>query len=65
MNEIIQQTLERDLAGVIRRKMEEIYAPANQGRAGGGNAAQRDKADRDSRNAFIVRCSIYHPDNTY
>ncbi|KAG8889941.1 hypothetical protein FRB98_001987 [Tulasnella sp. 332] len=52
----IRQIVERDLATVIRRKMEDIYSPQGQaGRAAGGSAAQKEKAERDNRNAFIVQ----------
>ncbi|KAG9013015.1 hypothetical protein FRB94_004408 [Tulasnella sp. JGI-2019a] len=56
MGTLIRQIVERDLANVIRRKMEDIYSPQGQaGRIAGGSAIQKEKVERDSRNAFIVQ----------
>ncbi len=58
MMESIRTILERDLAGVIRRKMDDIYSNAGAGGGRtGGTAAQRDKTDRENRQAFIVGLS--------
>lgn len=55
MGGLIRQIIERDLAAVIRRKMEEIYSSQGQAsRVVGGSAAQKDKLEKENRNAFIV-----------
>ncbi|KAG8941785.1 hypothetical protein FRC04_004104 [Tulasnella sp. 424] len=53
MAQVISGTLERDLAGVIRKKMEDIYSPSAQ--MARGNAAQREKTERENRSAFIIQ----------
>ncbi|KAG8949049.1 hypothetical protein FRC00_008335 [Tulasnella sp. 408] len=53
MAQVITGILEKDLAGVIRRKMEDIYSPSSQ--AARGSAAQREKTERENRNAFIIQ----------
>ncbi|KAG8999188.1 hypothetical protein FRB90_012139 [Tulasnella sp. 427] len=53
MTGVIGGILERDLAGVIRRKMEDIYSPSAQ--TARGTAAQREKTERENRNAFIIQ----------
>ncbi|KAG8912577.1 hypothetical protein FRC02_005936 [Tulasnella sp. 418] len=53
---VVKPIVERDFAGVVRRKMEEIYATgaAGQGRSGVTGAAGREKQERENRNAFII-----------
>jgi len=50
----VKGTMEKDFAGVIRAKMDEVYA----GRAG-GNLTKNEKAEKESRAVFMVR-SMHH-----
>lgn len=50
MCDVIRTILERDLAGVIRRKMEEVYSPQQIGLG----AKQKERVEKENRNAFIV-----------
>jgi hypothetical protein len=47
----IGEIVESDYAGILRRKMEGVYAGAG---TGGDKGLEREKRERDMRGAFIV-----------
>ena len=46
-SELLREVMDRDYAGVIKKKLDDVY------RTGGGGAAAR--SEKESRQAFIVR----------
>ena len=50
----VKGTMEKDYAGIIKARMDEVYT----GKAG-GNLAKNEKAEKESRSVFMVR-SMYH-----
>lgn len=53
MSSNIGEILERDYAGVIKRKLDDVYRMA-----GSVTPAFREKVERDNRTAFIVSCIL-------
>jgi hypothetical protein len=44
----VKEVLERDFAGFIQKKLEEVYSGKNT------NASKSEKAEKENRNTFIV-----------
>jgi hypothetical protein len=54
MRTSIAQVIERDYLGIIRKKMDGVYATTGQDRA------ERERRERDQKSAFIV-CPLWKP----
>lgn len=55
-SEALREVMDRDYAGVIKKKLDDVY------RTGGSGPSV--KSEKESRQAFIVSCSNFHPLNT-
>ena len=53
MASVVQEVVERDYAGVIKGKLEDVYSARGPGTGQRGAAAE--KAERESRTTFMVR----------